>query len=69
MWIGGQPQPIALQDVLAYSELVGLDREDTGLLLEIIRVLDDTYFERLASKAKSGGTGSTNRRKARKARR
>lgn len=66
----GQPQAIALQDVLAYSGLVGLDREDTGSLLNIVRRLDDAYFERLASKAKakSGGTGSSNRRSPRKTR-
>lgn len=70
LWIMGQPQAIALQDVLAYSGLVGLDREDTGSLLNIVRRLDDAYFERLASKAKakSGGTGSSNRRSPRKTR-
>jgi len=68
IWVMGQPQAIALQDVLAYSGLIELDREDTGLLLEIVRFLDNAYFERLAGKAKSGGTGSSNRRKARKTR-
>jgi len=67
-WIMGQPQAIALLDVMAYSDLVELDREDTGFLLEIVRFLDNAYFERLAGKAKSGGTGSNHRRKARKTR-
>ena len=68
IWVMGQPQAIALQDVLAYSGLIELDQEDTGLLLEIVRFLDNAYFERLAGKAKSGGTGSSNRRTARKTR-
>lgn len=72
IWIMGTPQPIALPDVLAYSDLVGLNREDTGSLLKFVRQLDDVYFEFLKGKApkkQNGGTGSTNRRSRRGKRR
>lgn len=71
MWFGGQPQPIALQDVLAYSDLAGLNREDSGSLLGFVRQLDDVYFEFLKGKApkENGRTGSSNRRSRRSKRR
>lgn len=70
VWIMGQPQAIALQEVLAYSELVGLDREEAGSLLNFVRQLDAVYFEFLKDKApKDGRTGSNHRRTPRKTRR
>ena len=70
-WFMGQPQAIALSDILAYSDLVGLNREDTGSMLKFTRQLDDVYFEFLKGKApkQNGGTGSSNRRSRRGKRR
>ena len=66
-WINGQPQPIALQEILAYSDLVGLNREDAGSLLNFIRQLDNVYFDFLKGKApkENGGTRSNHRRSRR----
>lgn len=71
MWMGGQPQPIALQELLAYSSLVGLNREDAGSLLGFTRQLDEVYFDFLKGKApkSDGRTRSPNRRKGRSKRR
>jgi hypothetical protein len=72
VWNGGQPQPIALPDVLAYSDLVGLSREDASSLLKFVRMLDEVYFDFLKGKAapkKDGGIRSNNRRTRRGKRR
>lgn len=69
VWIMGQPQAIALSEILAYSDLVGLDREEAGSLLDFVRQLDVVYFEFLKGKADNGRTGSNHRRTPRKARR
>jgi hypothetical protein len=65
----GQPQRIPISEIIAYSGLVGLDNEDSLLLIDIVQQLDSAHFEKLAATAKNGGTRSNNRRTSGKTRR
>jgi hypothetical protein len=63
----GVPQAISLTEILAWSDIAGLGREETEELLGFIRLLDDVYFKDLErkQKAKSNGRTSGNHRRAR----
>lgn len=63
----GVPQAISLTEMLAWSDIAGLGREETEELLGFIRLLDDVYFKDIEKKqkAKSNGRTGGNSRRAR----
>lgn len=68
-WSMGSPQPIALSEILAYSELINGSQEETFELISFVRELDDVFFERQKGITKSGDTSSRHRRARRGKRR
>jgi len=69
-WTMGAPQPVALTEILAYSEIKQLSREEVEELLGYVRELDEVYFEHLKEKQKrdAGARGSNRRTRGRKGR-
>jgi hypothetical protein len=65
----GAPQPIALSEILAYSELINGSQEETFELISFVRELDDVFFERQKGITKSGDTSGRHRRARRGKRR
>ena len=61
VWSMGQPYPIALTEIMAYSTLKGYSRDETEELLQFMRLLDDVYFKHVTEKAKRDGRSTRSR--------